>query len=64
MWLPAYPVTPTTAIVLIRFSLICNVLQVPAPVAAAAGGFHHTATQRQRAAGGTWNRYPPTHAEG
>ena len=37
------------------------VLQVPAPVAAALG-FHHTTTQRQRAAAdGTWNRYatPP-----
>lgn len=34
------------------------VLQVPAPVAAAALGFHHTTTQRQRAAAGaTWSRY-------
>ena len=34
------------------------VLQVPAPVAAEALGFHHTTTQRQRAAaGGTWSRY-------
>jgi hypothetical protein len=34
------------------------VLQVPAPVAAAALGFHHTTTQRQRTAGGgTWSRY-------
>ena len=34
------------------------VLQVPAPVAAEALGFHHTATQRQRAAvGGTWSQY-------
>jgi hypothetical protein len=33
------------------------VLQVPAPVAAEALGFHHTATQCQRAAvGGTWSR--------
>jgi hypothetical protein len=34
------------------------VLQVPAPVAAAALGFHHTTTQRHRAAAGaTWSRY-------
>jgi hypothetical protein len=34
------------------------VLHVPAPVAAEALGFHHTTTQRQRAAvGGTWSRY-------
>jgi hypothetical protein len=33
-------------------------LQVPAPVAAKALGFHHITTQRQRAAvGGTWGRY-------
>ncbi|MGO9193753.1 MAG: hypothetical protein ACLP8X_35610 [Streptosporangiaceae bacterium] len=34
------------------------VQQVPAPVAAEALGFHHTTTQRQRAAAGaTWSRY-------
>ncbi len=35
---------------------------VPAPVLAAALGFHHTTTNRQvRNAGGTWNRYVTTH---
>jgi hypothetical protein len=34
------------------------VLHVPAPVAGEALGFHHSTTQRQRAAGGgTWSRY-------
>lgn len=34
------------------------VLEVPAPVAAHALGFHHTTTHRQNNhAGGTWNRY-------
>jgi len=37
------------------------VLQVPAPVAAQALGFHHTTTHRQHThAGGTWNRYAAT----
>ena len=37
------------------------VLQVPAPVAAQALGFHHTTTHRQHThAGGTWNRYATT----
>ncbi|HEU4349271.1 MAG TPA: hypothetical protein VFR35_15960, partial [Actinoplanes sp.] len=37
------------------------VLDVPAPVTAAALGFHHTTTNRQvRHAGGTWNRYITT----
>jgi hypothetical protein len=34
------------------------VLQVPAPVVAAALGFHHKTTERQnRSAAGVWNRY-------
>jgi hypothetical protein len=37
------------------------VLQVPAPVAADALGFHHTTTHRQHThADGTWNRYAAT----
>src|SRR5260370_39799010 len=39
-------------------SVLTEILEVPAPVAADALGFHHTTTQRQRAAGGgTWSRY-------